>query len=74
VRASNAAAVLIFQDLLLGDKTPPLKKAECLLGLPSFWKGKKPNTEKGGRRVISPRPLTILSCTPLLTSQTKILH
>jgi len=48
VRASNAAAVLIFKDLLLGGKTPLRKKAECLLGLPSFLEGEKAQHKKRG--------------------------
>ena len=48
VRASNAAAVLIFKDLLLGKKTPLQKKAECLLGLPSFSEGEKAQHKKRG--------------------------
>jgi len=31
-----------------GRENPPLKKAECLLGLPSFSEGEKAQHEKGG--------------------------
>ena len=56
VRASNTAAVLIFRDLLLGGKTPLQNRQNAFLDSHPFWKGKKPNTKKGGRRVIPPLP------------------
>ena len=57
-----------------GGGEPPSEKGRMFLDSHPFWKGKKPNTKKGGRRVIPPRPLTISSCTPLLTSQTSVRH
>jgi len=39
-------------------ETPPPKKAECLLGLPSFLEGEKAQHKKGGRRQGHPPPPT----------------
>jgi hypothetical protein len=70
VRASNTAAVLMFRDHLLGGETPLQKRQNAFSDSHPFRKGKKPNTKKGGGGSSPPRPLTISSCTPLLTSQT----
>jgi len=54
-----------------GGRRPPPKKAECLLGLPSFSEGERAQHEKRGEDGHPPPPThNFVTCTPLLTSQT----
>jgi hypothetical protein len=70
MRASIAAAVFILRRLSSRGETPPPKRVECLLRLPSIFRKEKSPMQKRGEGVHPPPPTHNFACS-LLSSPPK---